>query len=70
MAKTDKAALNMRLDADLLAKAHDLADRRGISLAGLVRMLLIQEIEADAPYKPTGIPESRAEGQSFVPKNK
>jgi antitoxin component of RelBE/YafQ-DinJ toxin-antitoxin module len=45
--KTEKAALNMRIDAELLTKAHELADKRGISLAGLVRMLLIQELERE-----------------------
>ncbi len=42
------AALNMRLPADLLARAKTHAESRGVSLAGLVRMLLIREMEAKA----------------------
>lgn len=43
------AALNMRLPAGLLEDAKKLAKRKGVSLAGLVRMLLIQEIEKGKP---------------------
>lgn len=42
------AALNMRLPADLLEKAKTHAESKGLSLAALVRMLLIQDIEAKA----------------------
>jgi antitoxin component of RelBE/YafQ-DinJ toxin-antitoxin module len=39
-----KAVLNMQLDADLLSKAKALAKRKGISLSGLIRMLLIDAV--------------------------
>jgi predicted DNA binding CopG/RHH family protein len=42
------AALNMRLPIDLLEKAKAHAESRGLSLAALVRMLLIQDMEAKA----------------------
>jgi len=39
------AALNMRLPADLLERAKTHAENRGVSLAGLVRMLLIEDMK-------------------------
>ena len=51
--KTEKpakdAALNMRLPADLLDKAKTHAESRGVSLAGLVRMLLIEDMKPKGP---------------------
>jgi predicted DNA binding CopG/RHH family protein len=56
--KTQKAAkdaaLNMRLPADLLERAKLHAESKGLSLAGLVRMLLIQDMEP----KPTDTKEA------------
>ena len=39
-----KAAINMQLDADLLKQAKALAKKKGISLSGLIRMLLIEAL--------------------------
>lgn len=40
---TRKAVLNMQLDPELLQAAHTMAAEDGISLSGLVRMLLLRE---------------------------
>ncbi|RYE20011.1 MAG: hypothetical protein EOP45_11720 [Sphingobacteriaceae bacterium] len=40
---TQKAVLNMQLDPDLLQAGHEMAAEDGISLSGLVRMLLLRE---------------------------
>ncbi|MGI4874411.1 MAG: hypothetical protein ACRYFX_24910 [Janthinobacterium lividum] len=40
---THKAVLNMQLDPDLLKAGHEMAIEDGISLSGLVRMLLLRE---------------------------
>ena len=47
----NNAALHMKLPAALLAQAHRLAGRRGLSVASLVRMLLLRELEADSSPK-------------------
>jgi hypothetical protein len=43
--KQKKAAYPFRLEPDLLKKGKELASKRGISLAGLLRQLLIRELE-------------------------
>ena len=43
--KSGKATLNMQLEPELLKQAKELAEKRGIITSGLVRMLLIQELE-------------------------
>jgi antitoxin component of RelBE/YafQ-DinJ toxin-antitoxin module len=40
---TQKAVLNMQLDPELLQAGHEMAAEDGISLSGLVRMLLLRE---------------------------
>ncbi len=40
---TQKAVLNMQLDPELLQAGHEMASEDGISLSGLVRMLLLRE---------------------------
>jgi antitoxin component of RelBE/YafQ-DinJ toxin-antitoxin module len=40
---TQKAVLNMQLDPELLRTGHEMAAEDGISLSGLVRMLLLRE---------------------------
>ena len=40
---TQKAVLNMQLDPELLRAGHEMAAEDGISLSGLVRMLLLRE---------------------------
>jgi antitoxin component of RelBE/YafQ-DinJ toxin-antitoxin module len=40
---TQKAVLNMQLDPELLQAGHKMAAEDGISLSGLVRMLLLRE---------------------------
>lgn len=40
---TQKAVLNMQLDPELLQVGHEMAAEDGISLSGLVRMLLLRE---------------------------
>ena len=40
---THKAVLNMQLDPELLQAGHAMAAEDGISLSGLVRMLLLRE---------------------------
>ena len=40
---TGKRQLNIHLDPDLLNISHELAAEDGISLSGLVRMLLLRE---------------------------
>ena len=40
---THKAVLNMQLDPELLKAGHEMAAEDGISLSGLVRMLLLRE---------------------------
>jgi predicted HicB family RNase H-like nuclease len=45
--KPKSVMMMVRMDEGLSEKAKTLAESRGISLAGLVRMLLIREIEAN-----------------------
>lgn len=45
--KEKKPSFPLRIEKDLLEKGKDLADKRGISLAGLFRMLLLRELEAE-----------------------
>jgi antitoxin component of RelBE/YafQ-DinJ toxin-antitoxin module len=40
---TQKAVLNMQLDPELLQAGHEMAAEDGISLSGLVRMLLLRD---------------------------
>jgi antitoxin component of RelBE/YafQ-DinJ toxin-antitoxin module len=40
---TQKAVLNMQLDPEILQAGHKMAAEDGISLSGLVRMLLLRE---------------------------
>jgi len=47
----EKAKLNIQLDKDLLDKGKGLAKRRGISLGGLLRLLLIRELEEELNKK-------------------
>ncbi|MGI4831870.1 MAG: hypothetical protein ACRYFK_00225 [Janthinobacterium lividum] len=48
-APADGKVFHLRMVADLFERSQALAKRRGISLAGLVRMLLIRELDAEAP---------------------
>ncbi|MBA9076101.1 hypothetical protein [Rufibacter quisquiliarum] len=47
MAKTEKTLLNFQLEVELRDKGKALAEKRGISLAGLLRQLLIKELESE-----------------------
>ncbi|WP_207431300.1 hypothetical protein [Sabulibacter ruber] len=47
MSKSEKTLLNFQLETTLRDKAKELAEKRGISLAGLIRQLLIRELEAE-----------------------
>lgn len=40
---TGKRQLNLQLDPELLKSGHEMAAEDGISLSGLVRMLLLRE---------------------------
>lgn len=40
-------AINIPAEPELIEKAQAIAKKRGISLAGLVRMLIIQEVEKE-----------------------
>lgn len=40
-------AINIPAEPELIEKAQEIAKKRGISLAGLVRMLIIQEVEKE-----------------------
>jgi hypothetical protein len=46
-APADGKVFHLRMAAELFEKSQALAKRRGISLAGLIRMLLLREMEAD-----------------------
>lgn len=46
-APADGKVFHLRMVTDLFEKSQALAKRRGISLAGLVRMLLIRELDAE-----------------------
>jgi hypothetical protein len=47
-APADSKVFHLRMVADIFEKSQALAKRRGISLAGLIRMLLLRELEADS----------------------
>ncbi len=49
--KNKEKIVPIRMDEDFAEKAMNLAASRGISFAGLVRMLLIKEIEEEAKGK-------------------
>jgi predicted DNA binding CopG/RHH family protein len=42
-----KTAFPIRLEEDLLERGKKLADRKGISLAGLFRQLLLEKLEEE-----------------------
>lgn len=46
-APADSKVFHLRMATDIFEKSQALAKRRGISLAGLIRMLLLRELEAD-----------------------
>lgn len=46
-APADGKVFHLRMAADLFERSQALAKRRGISLAGLVRMLLIRELDTE-----------------------
>lgn len=46
-APADGKVFHLRMAADLFERSQALAKRRGISLAGLVRMLLIKELDTE-----------------------
>ncbi len=41
------SALNIPVEPEIIEKAKKIAKKRGVSLAGWVRMLVIQEIEKE-----------------------
>gem|GEM_PF-2209227 len=45
--KNNSASINIPAEPKLIQKAQEIAKKRAISLAGLVRMLLIQEVEKE-----------------------
>ena len=42
-----KTSFQIRLEKNLLQKGKSLADKKGISLAGLFRQLLLEKLEAE-----------------------
>jgi hypothetical protein len=44
---TEGKVFHLRMVADLFERSQALAKRRGISLAGLIRMLLLRELDND-----------------------
>lgn len=46
---TKEKMFQIRLESNLFDLASRLAAKRGISLAGLIRMLLLSELEKDKP---------------------
>ncbi len=46
--KNTKTAFPIRLEEDLLDKGKQLAEKKGISLAGLFRQLLLEKLEEEA----------------------
>ena len=45
--KAGKTSFQIRLEKNLLEKGKTLADKKGISLAGLFRQLLLEKLEAE-----------------------
>ncbi|KAA5546734.1 hypothetical protein [Adhaeribacter rhizoryzae] len=45
--KEGKTSFQIRLEKNLLQKGKILADKKGISLAGLFRQLLLEKLEAE-----------------------
>ncbi len=45
--KESKTSFQIRLEKNLLQKGKLLADKKGISLAGLFRQLLLEKLEAE-----------------------
>lgn len=46
--KTSKTAFPIRLEEDLLEEGKKLAAKKGISLAGLFRQLLLEKLEEES----------------------
>ena len=51
--KKVKTSFQIRLEKNLLEKGKTLADQKGISLAGLFRLLLLEKLEAEKTKKYT-----------------
>ena len=49
--KAGKTSFQIRLEKNLLEKGKTLADQKGISLAGLFRLLLLEKLEAEKTKK-------------------
>lgn len=45
--KESKTSFQIRLEKNLLQRGKNLADKKGISLAGLFRQLLLEKLEAE-----------------------